>query len=172
MHLGTRHGCFNPRPALASGTTSPGGLHRHPRAVSIRAPLSRAGRLNPTLGFTHHIEVSIRAPLSRAGRLAGPVGCFSETVVSIRAPLSRAGRLVPEALFPHDLKFQSAPRSRERDDQGAETPQMNFSGFNPRPALASGTTKRIQVNDILMLFQSAPRSRERDDRLLPWARAQ
>ena len=178
---------FNPRPALASGTT-----HRHkadglawvvsiraplsragrlfvfedlppvalfqsaPRsrerddcrrertraatAVSIRAPLSRAGRLadpEKGMGFAH---VSIRAPLSRAGRREDAFEVIVVSVVSIRAPLSRAGRHAPTRYKVQINGFQSAPRSRERDDDRHGQWLGKILCFNPRPALASGTT--------------------------------
>ena len=107
---------FNPRPALASGTTRQSGVSVAGHTVSIRAPLSRAGR---------------RSARGLAAR--GPS-------VSIRAPLSRAGRQLLTAIDESIALFQSAPRSRERDDAFDLPFLIKRSCFNPRPALASGTT--------------------------------
>ena len=60
--------CFNPRPALSGGATRIRVKWAYGRKVSIRAPLSRAGRLWPVDSEAAHRRVSIRAPLSRAGR--------------------------------------------------------------------------------------------------------
>ncbi len=109
--------CFNPRPALASGTTDAEDAAGHSRVVSIRAPLSRAGRLLPPNTNADTMEVSIRAPLSRAGR---------------RISVSTSAR---------KSLFQSAPRSRERDDYRHQVFRELRPCFNPRPALASGTTQ-------------------------------
>ena len=65
---------FNPRPALASGATRPVAARCQSRNVSIRAPLSRAGRLTSPVLLADGRLVSIRAPLSRAGRLRYPHG--------------------------------------------------------------------------------------------------
>ncbi len=85
--------------------------------VSIRAPLSRAGRSAAlrVIGRAEEFQsaprsreqgdphfpspqpskmVSIRAPLSRAGRCRAPCVPIRHHAVSIRAPLSRAGRWV------------------------------------------------------------------------------
>ncbi len=134
-----QHG-FNPRPALASGTTSAMGGTLRENPVSIRVPLSRAGRRGYVARASLEHTVSIRVPLSRAGRLPLPLPLRVFQAVSIRVPLSRAGRLLrdgadhwilgvsirvplsragrlasrnPAAV---ELLFQSASRSRERDD--------------------------------------------------------
>ncbi len=135
--------CFNPRPALASGTT----WHFAPRLsesmVSIRAPLSRAGRLTqPGAALGGH-DVSIRVPLSRAGRR-------EQTIEAIRvmqfqsASRSRerddSCRLACGAIL---VSFQSASRSRERDDRNEHSTDGGKTCFNPRPALASGTTGSV-----------------------------
>ncbi len=112
---------FNPRPAQSSGATVLRRIGVADSTVSIRAPLSRAGRParrrvrstsavfqsaprsvergDPTTAAhaTDASGVSIRAPLSRAGRLRVRAGCSADPV-SIRAPLSRAGRPQPSAI--------------------------------------------------------------------------
>ena len=83
------------------------------------------------------------APRSRERDDYDRKGLFSLGLVSIRAPLSRAGRL------------PWMPRRSSR------------RCFNPRPALASGTTTCYLAGSNGAQFQSAPRSRERDDPHLP-----
>ncbi len=131
---------FNPRPALASGTTGYRRNQRVNQRVSIRAPLSRAGRLDPLRQRDPLPAVSIRAPLSRAGRRLTK-GRVSQLVKFQSAPRSRE-RDDPQTEREADALdlFQSAPRSRERDDPSPWTRCAGICGFNPRPALASGTT--------------------------------
>jgi len=108
--------------------------------VSIRAPLSRAGRHAGAPSKTGRMRVSIRAPLSRAGRPPGTLVLFLPRPVSIRAPLSRAGRLGARVGYRSARTFQSAPRSHERGDAHFCDPSRRQRGFNPRPALTSGAT--------------------------------
>ncbi len=159
----TRSG-FNPRPAQSSGATA--ARARVPRLtyVSIRAPLSRAGR-RCAIAVDHvHVRVSIRAPLSRAGRRLSERQ--TDLRVSIRAPLSRAGRRDDLVRSPRLQRFQSAPRSVERGDAsdlGAS--RATSIGFNPRPAQSSGATRSTMHSALRrVMFQSAPRSVERGDR--------
>ncbi len=113
------HRCgFNPRPAHASGATYQTSLPPLCLFVSIRAPLTRAGRRAPVRAIGQEIWVSIRAPLTRAGRLKRLREMVSLIRVSIRAPLTRAGRHTACVLNPESMPFQSAPRSRERGDCG------------------------------------------------------
>ena len=153
---------FNPRPALASGTTPPCG---HPCAVGV---------------------VSIRAPLSRAGRRKADFGILWYNGFNPRPAL--ASGTTPMIRFTsRTMMFQSAPRSRERDDLHSPIAPLRPCRFNPRPALASGTTfvstarisdecvsiraplsragrpRRPNARRAARRFQSAPRSRERDD---------
>ncbi len=178
--------------------------------VSIRAPLSRAGRLTCELTgrevfwfqsaprsrerddecgrFAGDIvPVSIRAPLSRAGRPLRVAGRIDSVVVSIRAPLSRAGRLLMPVLNSATAAFQSAPRSRERDDflghpdPGADlvsirAPLSRAGRHRVRhqlcqlqevsiraPLSRAGRLDPSRISWWFVMFQSAPRSRERDD---------
>ncbi len=182
--------------------------------VSIRAPLTRAGRQPQPRRGLERFAVSIRAPLTRAGRHKAAQALAHTYNVSIRAPLTRAGRRGEYHVVTADSKFQSAPRSRERGDQNVSAVSLMArwfqsaprsrergdwrgvhhvggasSGFNPRPAHASGATptgfgssfseyvsirapltRAGRQHFFLSLFrssgfQSAPRSRERGDSL-------
>ncbi len=135
--------CFNPRPALASGATNAPWVFSLRLQVSIRAPLSRAGR-RATHGLNSREPVFQSAPRSRergdkrideGSKLLG---------VSIRAPLSRAGRQRFSRHTFGSSVFQSAPRSRERGDWCCLFAWVTEVGFNPRPALASGATNSDQ----------------------------
>ena len=110
--------------------------------------------------------VSIRAPVSRPGRAVVAGAGVQSSIVSIRAPVSRPGR-------------------RRRLGRTSE------SGFNPRPGLATGATRRrgwvcasvsvsirapvsrpgrhirVYSQQTSPMFQSAPRSRDRGDQLKP-----
>ncbi len=160
------------------GDTSQIPIREQSRPVSIRAPLTRAGRLSPVSDLDDQSLVSIRAPLTRAGRL------FALLFISISAwfqsaPRSRErgdsnGRSLTTCL----LAFQSAPRSRERGDRFApcdvaavgsfqSAPRSRERGdpfnrsltefnnrFNPRPAHASGAT--LQSTDSAVCFNPRP----------------
>ena len=153
---------FQSAPRSSSGATGCSRPVASTVDVSIRAPLSRAGRPGTRGGRRKaSIVVSIRAPLSRAGR----PDCQFEAAnsrVSIRAPLSRAGRpaecsthwavdrfqSAPRSVERGDclgrearrtFLFQSAPRSVERGDTAVEYCEARPS-FNPRPAQSSGAT--------------------------------
>ena len=108
--------------------------------------------------------VSIRAPLTRAGRRVRPDNWSSRYLVSIRAPLTRAGRQEELHGKMGGTLFQSAPRSRERGDRPSAAKGVCHLGFNPRPAHASGATRNATPPTVsIAAFQSAPRSRERGD---------
>ncbi len=59
---------FNPRPGLATGATVGNGNVLQRLGVSIRAPVSRPGRLDLKDKDGKQLSVSIRAPVSRPGR--------------------------------------------------------------------------------------------------------
>ncbi len=135
---------FNPRPAQSSGATR-SQCSRHPRReVSIRAPLSRAGRPSAmTVSRSVHQRVSIRAPLSRAGRPWYVDACRESDRGFNPRPAQSSGATC--GLRGHDIatrRFQSAPRSVERGDVTAS-----------------------EVDACASVFQSAPRSVERGDSL-------
>ncbi len=99
----------------------------------------------------------------------------AEADVSIRVPLSRAGRRIADHLSPSAIMFQSASRSRERDDtklkDAVKTSTVSIrvplsragrhtdnsaqlylhQCFNPRPALASGTTSPMKPPSLAVL---------------------
>ncbi len=63
--------CFNPRPALTRGATLDQGVHSTVGVVSIRAPRSRAGRLDP--GAIRTTQFSFQsAPRAHARGDCGP----------------------------------------------------------------------------------------------------
>ncbi len=157
---------FNPRPGLATGATSRWRSRPAAWAVSIRAPVSRPGRLDGWLSGLTFEGVSIRAPVSRPGRprtarLCSAAAWFQSAPRSRDRGDARALRLAkPPQLFQSaprsrdrgdvngtvcvDCKraFQSAPRSRDRGDHGARIPRHILTSFNPRPGLATGATRR------------------------------
>ena len=155
--------CFNPRPAHASGAT---GFNRGNRIlgfVSIRAPLTRAGRQGLAWPSPYGRGVSIRAPLTRAGRLPFERLCHLAGMFQ-SAPRSRErGDTARNGGSQGPKPFQSAPRSRERGDGTGRTIDRSHCCFNPRPAHASGATNCASSVLGVSLFQSAPRSRERGD---------
>ncbi len=178
---------FNPRPALASGATRPPNRPSVRKIVSIRAPLSRAGRPIATKTCPTVEVVSIRAPLSRAGRRVVPT-VAAPVIVFQSAPRSRErGDDANTVGVTHSIAFQSAPRSRERGDIARSRTVCVGQCFNPRPALASGATPDanpgqgprlvsiraplsragrpvpVSSSNASRWFQSAPRSRERGD---------
>jgi len=59
------------------------------------------------------------------------------------------------------MKFQSAPRSRDRGDSPPASPLRPAYRFNPRPGLATGATGAGRDGNFIYMFQSAPRSRDR-----------
>ena len=131
---------FNPRPAHASGTTGSVPVRTSDSHVSIRAPLTRAGRQSAMIMLATLVAFQ-SAPRSRErgdrARFQGELGphCFNPRPahasgatrpiiglalvgpVSIRAPLTRAGRQLAMVMLWNDMVFQSAPRSRERGDR-------------------------------------------------------
>ncbi len=119
---------FNPRPALASGTTVGISLATAAAAVSIRVPLSRAGRPCKRSALRKQ-RLFQSASRSRERddtiKIKQPPATI---VVSIRVPLSRAGRLTVDTSTLKVDSFQSASRSRERDDCGLLL-QLSHKGF-------------------------------------------
>ena len=85
-------------------------------------------------------RVSIRAPLTRAGRRAF-LGLLEGLFLFQSAPRSRErGDKAYEDFAEAIDKFQSAPRSRERGDfMLLDAARLEYC-FNPRPAHASGAT--------------------------------
>ncbi len=65
---GTEQKCFNPRPGHATGATSVVCAPMCQIFVSIRAPVTRPGRLCAASAADPHRTVSIRAPVTRPGR--------------------------------------------------------------------------------------------------------
>ncbi len=115
--------------------------------VSIRAPLSRAGRRARSVAVTRARDAFQSAPRSvERGDLAASRLARNRERVSIRAPLSRAGRPQLDECARLAIMFQSAPRSVERGDQ-----YVDASSHGCR-------------------FQSAPRSVERGDPRSPCGR--
>ena len=112
-----RAGSFNPRPAQSSGATSAARTSAVRSSVFRSAPRSveRGDLITLDVGCERE-RVSIRAPLSRAGRHGICVATARGKDVSIRAPLSRAGRRVVVQRVLRICSFQSAPRSVERGD--------------------------------------------------------
>ena len=138
------HPCFNPRPGLATGATQVRILPGLLVCVSIRAPVSRPGRPRGTMLVQATGGVSIRAPVSRPGRQYHRHHEQRKHTVSIRAPVSRPGRLRLRRRLRRMMKFQSAPRSRDRGDSPPASPLRPAYRFNPRPGLATGATEQQQ----------------------------
>ncbi len=139
-------------------------------AVSIRAPLLRAGRRRRINTVGNRWRVSIRAPLLRAGRpmfgvqsgdatqfQSAPRSCERGDTgisgdaggagpVSIRAPLLRAGRLVQFLfqIFERVVSIRAPLLRAGRHTPRRSRPSWNMS-FNPRPALASGATLKKEI---------------------------
>ena len=107
---------FNPRPGHATGATTAIDSVEGVMQVSIRAPVTRPGRLRSSRTRRASGRVSIRAPVTRPGRHYRKRLFSSCAVVSIRAPVTRPGRRKHRALWFGKNLFQSAPRSRDRGD--------------------------------------------------------
>ena len=156
--------CFNPRPALSNGATPGWYPGQCAFSVSIRAPLSRTGRL-PQLSRRVKADWFQSAPrslergdahaiLERAGiksfnpRPALSNGatfkrCHSRSLLygfNPRPALSNGATRVCQRQYQEVSEFQSAPRSLERGDWPSEGALSTFRGFNPRPALSNGAT--------------------------------
>ena len=86
------------------------------------------------------VAVSIRAPVTRPGRLGGALTLGGISMFQ-SAPRSRDrgdfGRNKQRALRD---KFQSAPRSRDRGDPPSARKTPSALSFNPRPGHATGAT--------------------------------
>ena len=105
--------------------------------VSIRAPVTRPGRLRSSRTRRASGRVSIRAPVTRPGRHYRKRLFSSCAVVSIRAPVTRPGRHVFQMML-------AAIRA----------------GFNPRPGHATGATKAEErQRDIEAVSIRAPVTR-------------
>ena len=114
------------------------------------------------------VTVSIRAPLSRAGRLVyiwlsrlAPIG-FQSAPRSVERGdvLGPRARRAQECFNPRPAQSSGATRSVD----GGSSSQ----GFNPRPAQSSGATNIGVANLQVCAFQSAPRSVERGDYWQRW----
>ena len=107
---------FNPRPAHAGGATLPQSEAADLYEVSIRAPPTRAGRLEPTAARQRLRKFqSAPRPRGRGDTCEGKARCAA-------------------------AKFQSAPRPRGRGDRAGCQGAIIARGFNPRPAHAGGAT--------------------------------
>ena len=132
--------CFNPRPALASGATTPKMETSTKTSVSIRAPLLRAGRPERVFADDRLKRVSIRAPLLRAGRQFQEVLDVRDCGFNPRPALASGATKKTGVKNSQIITFQSAPRSCERGDTYSIAGARVTISFNPRPALASGAT--------------------------------
>ncbi len=121
---------FNPRPGHATGATADGDASVCGDGVSIRAPVTRPGRLR-----MHQRK----RPLS---------------VVSIRAPVTRPGRRLRDATMEVKISFQSAPRSRDRGD--CDLPnwrsRKSFVAHFRKPANFSRTKTYCDVKERWKLY--------------------
>ena len=108
-------------------------------------------------------SVSIRAPLSRAGRRTSTVSPAALQTVSIRAPLSRAGR--PQSRRRHAWDARFNPRPAQSSGATRCTPPLLGMPFQsaPRSCRAGQLRKMDQNGTYILVFQSAPRSVERGD---------
>ena len=179
---------FNPRPARSSGATimpnsSVFGLARF---QSTPRSIERGDRWRRATAMAVR-AVSIHAPLDRAGR---PISCrdtwmpkkFQSTPRSIeRGDAQRPKMIAPNARFnPRPARSSGAtkkdarPRScsvsfnpRPARSSGATADPLRLDlgvvGFNPRPARSSGATPRAHGRgwSSAPTFQSTPRSIER-----------
>ena len=131
--------------------------------VSIRAPVMRPGRQNPSRR-RRPPSMFQSAPRSRdrgdplSAETQKLTGCFNPRPghatgattaaisrrrhwqVSIRAPVTRPGRQNNTMKKLKLITFQSAPRSRDRGDGARVRVQVARSSFNPRPGHATGAT--------------------------------
>ncbi len=133
---------FNPRPAPKSGAIDYFNLIRAGCAVSIRAPLRRAGRWPASRGRAACGRFNPR-PAPKSGAMLRVNRPLVGVHVSIRAPLRRAGRCYECRESGNWEEFQSAPRSEERGDCSRARASCPSCSFNPRPAPKSGAIGRI-----------------------------
>ncbi len=152
---------FNPRPAQSSGATLDAGRTSLAYDVSIRAPLSRAGRPShePNPG---NVLVSIRAPLSRAGRHRVADDPVQHTPRFNPRPAQSSGATCGRQCV-DELRWRFNPRPAQSSGataQHADRDVTNVS-FNPRPAQSSGATRRIRdvADRVLRVSIRAPLSR-------------
>ena len=127
---------FNPRPALASGAIRLTPSHRAPTTVSIRAPLSRAGR--------YVVAEMIR-------RLGG---------FNPRPALASGAILPTSARTSKRTGFNPRPALASGAMLGQRGIGCSSRRFNPRPALASGAIMiHPGVVRVLIVSIRAPLSR-------------
>ncbi len=107
---------FNPRPGHATGAT------------------------HCSCGTVTKVSVSIRAPVTRPGRLSDPLLTYQDCAFQ-SAPRSRdRGDSAPRPQQTRTEPFQSAPRSRDRGDPVWLMINAVSRSFNPRPGHATGAT--------------------------------
>ena len=109
------------------------------RAVSIRAPHSRAERHQHASQCRFGKGVSIRAPHSRAERRLASFENGTHRIVSIRAPHSRAERLRVWKLYGLVIKcFNPRPAFSCGAASSSSSSLRARTCFNPRPAFSCG----------------------------------
>jgi len=128
------------------------------RRVSILVRPSRAGRPESLRQFGSDQRLSILVRPSRAGRPAGCPGCSGLQLLSILVRPSRAGRPRWGVLPRSDpAAFNPRPALASRTSRRLVRKSPGASAFNPRPALASRTSpKSSPIRDTFCAFNPRP----------------
>src|ERR1700693_4516151 len=85
--------------------------------------------------------VSIRVPVAKPGRLYAMADGGDLVGVSIRVPVAKPGRPMEFTVEHTPVRFQSASRLQNRDDDNFTRLDHTVPSFNPRPGCKPGTTR-------------------------------
>ena len=163
---------FNPRPAQSSGATlSCLAVLIDRRRFNPRPAQSSGATDRAICAVPQSVRVSIRAPLSRAGRPGNlPTTAAGSCRFKLRRPAQSSGATQrrPISHINGSLMFKSAPRSVERGDEEKNGNNVAIRHVSIRAPLSrAGRPHRTRSSPNPLLFQSAPRSVERGDPAKP-----